>query len=65
MNDNASLPEQDLPPGRHRHLKEHLMREIRQNPVRDGRQSPSGTGKRPAAGGGCAPSSPVRPSREH
>ncbi|ROQ71524.1 hypothetical protein EDD95_7639 [Streptomyces sp. CEV 2-1] len=33
MNDNTSLPEKDLPPGRHRHLKEHLMREIRQTPV--------------------------------
>ncbi|WP_062212970.1 CU044_5270 family protein [Streptomyces sp. NBRC 109706] len=36
MNDNASLPERDLPPGRHRQLKEHLMREIRQTPESDG-----------------------------
>ncbi|WP_226961334.1 MULTISPECIES: CU044_5270 family protein [Streptomyces] len=27
-----SLPERDLPPGRHQQLKEHLMREIRQTP---------------------------------
>ncbi|MEU8626739.1 CU044_5270 family protein [Streptomyces sp. NPDC048669] len=35
MNDTTSLPEKDLPPGRHRHLKEHLMREIRQTPTGD------------------------------
>ncbi|MFD0026048.1 CU044_5270 family protein [Streptomyces sp. NPDC058382] len=35
MNDNTSLPEKDLPPGRHRHLKEHLMREIRHTPAAD------------------------------
>ncbi|MFK4268891.1 CU044_5270 family protein [Streptomyces milbemycinicus] len=30
MNDIPTLPERDLPPGRHRLLKEHLMREVRQ-----------------------------------
>ncbi|MGW0756449.1 CU044_5270 family protein [Streptomyces sp. NPDC002814] len=37
------LPERDLPPGRHRLLKEHLMTEIRQEPVRR-----TGTWLRPA-----------------
>lgn len=37
------LPERDLPPGRHRLLKEHLMTEIRQAPVRR-----TGTWLRPA-----------------
>jgi hypothetical protein len=32
MNDTPSLPERDLPSGRHRQLKEHLMHEIRQTP---------------------------------
>lgn len=59
MNDNTSLPEKDLPPGRHRHLKEHLMREIRQTPFR--RQRRRGP---PAAASGCGPSSQVRLSRE-
>ncbi|MFI7272774.1 CU044_5270 family protein [Streptomyces sp. NPDC049879] len=36
MNDTPSLPERDLPPGRHRQLKEHLMQEIHQRPEPDG-----------------------------
>lgn len=35
MNDTPSLPERDLPPGRHRQLKEHLMREIRRDDTAD------------------------------
>ncbi|MFE9723632.1 CU044_5270 family protein [Streptomyces sp. NPDC005794] len=33
--DTSSLPERDLPPGRHRQLKEHVMREIRQAQAED------------------------------
>ncbi|MER5553537.1 CU044_5270 family protein [Streptomyces sp. NPDC002793] len=33
--DTSSLPERDLPPGRHRQLKEHVMREIRQARAED------------------------------
>ncbi|WP_049579322.1 CU044_5270 family protein [Streptomyces sp. SBT349] len=32
MNGTPSLPDRDLPPGRHRQLKEHLMHEIHKNP---------------------------------
>lgn len=42
MNDTTSLPEKDLPPGRHSHLKEHLMREIRQIPVPEDEKAKSG-----------------------
>ncbi|ONK13307.1 CU044_5270 family protein [Streptomyces sp. MP131-18] len=35
MNALPSLPERELPPGRHRQLKEHLMQEIQQDPVRE------------------------------
>lgn len=51
MNDHASLPEQDLPPGRHRHLKEHLMREIRQHPVREGNETRRRRWLRPVVAG--------------
>ncbi|WP_329229007.1 CU044_5270 family protein [Streptomyces sp. NBC_01460] len=33
--DTSSLPERDLPPGRHSQLKEHMMREIRQARAED------------------------------
>ncbi|MER7793034.1 CU044_5270 family protein [Streptomyces sp. NPDC097640] len=48
MNDIPTLPERDLPPGRHRLLKEHLMHEIRQDDARTA-QEPRRPWLRPAA----------------
>ncbi|MEU1663203.1 CU044_5270 family protein [Streptomyces sparsogenes] len=50
MNDIPPLPERDLPPGRHRLLKEHLMREIRQTEAQAARE-PRRRWLRPAVAG--------------
>lgn len=47
----SSLPERDLPPGRHRQLKEHVMREIRQTPAEDEKATRRRRWMRPAVVG--------------
>lgn len=49
--DTSSLPERDLPPGRHRQLKEHVMREIRQAHAEDGTTNRRRRWSRPVVAG--------------
>lgn len=54
MNDTTSLPEKDLPPGRHQQIKEHLMREIRHEHAPTGSRSRRAPWLRPVIVGPAA-----------